>query len=589
MRNWMSWIWPGVTAVACLTALALWLEHSVIEADLEARTLAALHDQQHNWVRLTLDGRDLILRGEAPREDSQAAALEIARSVEGVRRVDDQTSLLPLVSPYRLSAEKTAVGVTLQGYAPDQRTRAAIVAELSQILPGIAISDQIKLARGAPDNLAEIAAHGLAAFPRFSTGTLEIQGSAMRIGGLALDPKDHQAALQVLAGEPPDGATLEAVEITPSPAKDDYRFDAEIEGNNLTLGGYVPDPETRARILRDVKALRADVTVEDQMLYATGVPDGVDWAAAASEIAALVTRLAQGRAEIDGRLLNLTGQVTDSAAFREIQAALGGPLPNGLVLGTADIGVARVSPFVWSASVSADGLVMSGFVPDDATRARLSQAAELKFGNGAVDVRMQVASGAPDGFSTAAMAALQALSRLEDASVELSGTKIALAGVALTPPALQSITGTLAESLPQGFEIEHQIEIKPVASQPLDTAACQAELDRLLSSNRILFDTAAAAITPHSRGFLDRLAFAVLNCGDARIEISGHTDSDGAATFNLALSQQRSEAVLAYLTAAGVAPSRLQTVGFGESRPVADNDTEAGKADNRRIEFRVVN
>lgn len=588
MRNWTSWIWPGVAAVACLTALALWLEHKVVEADLEARTLAAL-EQQHGWARLALDGRDLTLQGEAPAEESRSAALQIARDVYGVRIVRDETRLLPLEAPYRFSAEKTEAGVTLTGFAPDQATRAAIVAQLSQMLPGIAISDQIKLARGAPDKLMEFAAYGMSAFPRFSTGSLEISDLTMRINGQALSPEDHETALQTLSVDPPTGATLKALDISAASAEGDYRFTAAIDGSNLKLSGYAPDFETRASIRSAAEAVRADLTVTDELLYATGVPEGVDWAAAAAETVALVTRMTKGRADIEGRRLDLSGQVTDGAAFREIQAALGRQLAGGLVLGTADIGVARVSPFTWSASVSDDGLLMSGFVPDDATRARLSDAAGLKFGALAIDDRLQVASGAPEGFATAALAALQALSRLEDASVDLVDAKVSIAGLALTPPAQEAIADNLTEMLPQDFAVERQIEIKPLPSQPLDGVGCQDELNRLVATNTILFETAEAGIALHSHGFLDRIAFAALRCGDARLEVSGHTDSDGAEAFNLALSKRRAEAVLTYLSAAGVASNRLEAIGFGESRPVADNETEAGKADNRRIEFRVVN
>lgn len=589
MRNWTSWIWPGVAAVACLTALALWLEHKVVEADLETRTLAALEQQKHGWARLALNGRDLTLQGEAPAEESQSAALEIARDVYGVRIVRDETRLLPLETPYRFSAEKTEAGVMLTGFAPDQATRAVIVAQLSQMLPGIAISDQIKLARGAPDNLIELVAYGMSAFPRFSTGSVEISDTTMRVNGHALSPTDHEAALQMLSADPPTGTKLETLEITAAGAAGDYRFAVEIDGSNLKLSGYVPDSETRASIRSAVAVVRADLMMTDELLYATGVPEGVDWAAAAAETVALVTRMTQGRADIEGRRLDLSGQVTDGAAFREIQAALGGQLAGGLVLGTADIGVARVSPFTWSASVSADGLVMSGFVPDDATRARLSDAAGLKFGALAIDDRLQVASGAPEGFATAALAALQALSRLEDASVDLTDTRIAIAGLALTPPAQKAVVDNLTETLTQDFAVEPQIEIKLLPSQTLDEAGCQDELNRLVTTNTILFETAEAGIAAHSHGFLDRIAFAAQRCGDARLEVSGHTDSDGAEAFNLALSKRRAEAVLTYLSAAGVVSDRLEAIGFGESRPVADNETEAGKADNRRIEFRVVN
>ena len=74
----------------------------------------------------------------------------------------------------------------------------------------------------------------------------------------------------------------------------------------------------------------------------------------------------------------------------------------------------------------------------------------------------------------------------------------------------------------------------------------------------------------------------------ARIEIHGHTDSDGDSETNQILSQQRAEAVLSALVARGIDPARLAAIGFGESQPIAPNVTDDGRATNRRIEFIVL-
>jgi OOP family OmpA-OmpF porin len=71
------------------------------------------------------------------------------------------------------------------------------------------------------------------------------------------------------------------------------------------------------------------------------------------------------------------------------------------------------------------------------------------------------------------------------------------------------------------------------------------------------------------------------------VEIAGHTDSTGDAAANLALSQQRAEAVLGYLTRAGLASGNFLAKGYGQERPVASNETEEGRARNRRTEFVV--
>jgi OOP family OmpA-OmpF porin len=73
-----------------------------------------------------------------------------------------------------------------------------------------------------------------------------------------------------------------------------------------------------------------------------------------------------------------------------------------------------------------------------------------------------------------------------------------------------------------------------------------------------------------------------------RVEIGGHTDSIGSSSYNLELSALRAQSVKSYLIEHGISPDRLTTRGYGESMPIASNATPAGRALNRRIEFRIL-
>ncbi len=102
----------------------------------------------------------------------------------------------------------------------------------------------------------------------------------------------------------------------------------------------------------------------------------------------------------------------------------------------------------------------------------------------------------------------------------------------------------------------------------------------------ILFDTAKADIKPESGGLLEQVAALLQNDPSLTIEIQGHTDNVGAPASNLTLSRQRADAVKAWLvTRLGIDAARLTTAGFGDSKPVADNATDAGRALNRRVDL----
>jgi OmpA-OmpF porin, OOP family len=101
--------------------------------------------------------------------------------------------------------------------------------------------------------------------------------------------------------------------------------------------------------------------------------------------------------------------------------------------------------------------------------------------------------------------------------------------------------------------------------------------------NNILFDTGRATIRPESEAPLATVVELLKGDPALRLEIQGHTDNVGARDANMKLSQDRADSVRAYLVKGGVDAARLTTAGFGDTRPVADNKTDAGRAQNRRV------
>jgi len=103
----------------------------------------------------------------------------------------------------------------------------------------------------------------------------------------------------------------------------------------------------------------------------------------------------------------------------------------------------------------------------------------------------------------------------------------------------------------------------------------------------IQFETAKAVIKSSSYSILDNVVTVMQNNPQYKLSIEGHTDSQGSETLNLDLSQRRAEAVRLYLVNNGIAAARMAATGYGESMPVADNNTAEGRALNRRVEFKV--
>jgi outer membrane protein OmpA-like peptidoglycan-associated protein len=140
------------------------------------------------------------------------------------------------------------------------------------------------------------------------------------------------------------------------------------------------------------------------------------------------------------------------------------------------------------------------------------------------------------------------------------------------------------------FEDTTPIVLKsPVPPPEPPPARVEVKQDRIEIKEKIQFAFNAAEILPASDGLLTEVANALKEHKEIKkVAIHGHTDSDGETAYNQELSQRRATAVLNWLKAHGVEGSRLESKGFGESKPIADNDTPEGKEKNRRVEFLIV-
>ena len=161
-----------------------------------------------------------------------------------------------------------------------------------------------------------------------------------------------------------------------------------------------------------------------------------------------------------------------------------------------------------------------------------------------------------------------------------------LSGDALYEAAAVQIRAGLGKDFPQGWQFKPEISVKPPAA-PVDATVCQQLFADLLGKARIRFESGKADIVADSAGLLDRLIETALRCPTANIEIAGHTDADGEEPANQALSEKRAQAVTDYLVKAGLPANRFSAVGYGSTQPIAGNDTDEGKAQNRRIDFVV--
>jgi OOP family OmpA-OmpF porin len=361
-----------------------------------------------------------------------------------------------------------------------------------------------------------------------------------------------------------------------------YVWSAERDVVRVTLGGDTPLPTIKGRLLEAARASLGGVEVVDHMGLARGAPEHFE--AAARLLIDQVGKLKDGKIALSDSGVSLSGMARDLGGREAIAAALKS-LPAGFSVASNEV---RAPPYVFQANKDpvAVTLTLTGYVPDNNTHAALVQAAGRKFFNEKVVDNLKVSVGAASGFANAITRALGALSRLSTGSLVVSDREIRLSGDALYDAAAGQIRAALPREVPQGWQVKADISVKPAASA-VDATVCQQLFTDLLGKARVRFVPGGANIDPDSAGLLDRLIEIAMRCPAANIEIGGHTDADGEDGFNQVLSEKRAEAVVDYLVKAGLSADRFKAVGYGSTQPVAGNDTDEGKAQNRRIDFQV--
>jgi outer membrane protein OmpA-like peptidoglycan-associated protein len=220
-------------------------------------------------------------------------------------------------------------------------------------------------------------------------------------------------------------------------------------------------------------------------------------------------------------------------------------------------------------------ITLKGAVPADA--------AAKYFGSIAGDVpidALKVTPNLPDDFITNAIAGLESIETLSDARLGFDGSRWWLRGKAKSQVDKDTIAAKIA-ALPKGADWSVDVDLMAPAD------ICRISATALAGRNAIVFAAGKAILDKSSMPVLDELAKDLAACPDTYVHVQGYTDSDGDADSNLALSVARAEAVAAALTDRGIDEGRLYAEGYGESEPVAPNDTKQNKQRNRRIAFEI--
>jgi OmpA-OmpF porin, OOP family len=559
-----------------------------IEADIFARSsslksTATSNMSGLNWAESFVRGRDVSILGELDSTTIQDNAAQATKEVWGVRLVDNRTSLIPEAKPFAWSAKLDAGRMTFDGVLPPDGARSRIAAFAAEKFTPAKVDNRISHARGAPYGFSIAAMSLTRELQRLEAGEALLSGQTVTLRGRAPNLDVARSVTQA-ARAVPLGYTIAEISVTVPPQRP-YAWSLERNAAGINISGLVVEQSDRGTLFGALDRHVANTPRQDTLMVAPGRPASVLFPAASDLVGRLTGGLKTGRIDIVDSALTITGEAKDAASYRAVTELLSRPLPAGLTLAKADIRPPVASPYVFNVARAAGTVRLTGYVPDEAARTDVRERVTRQFLGEKIEDALEIANGAPANFTASAGLAIDRLARLASGSANILDRVLTLKGEALTQVAADTAKSA-AVGLPQGWRYDPDVFVKP-QGEVLAGPACQTEISDLVSRGRMQFEVGSAAIYRDSFGLLDHLAFTMRRCSAAAIEIGGHTDSDGSPELNQDLSRRRAEAVADYLRTAGVEAHRISAFGYGPSRPVAPNDTDANKLRNRRIEFLV--
>jgi OOP family OmpA-OmpF porin len=244
------------------------------------------------------------------------------------------------------------------------------------------------------------------------------------------------------------------------------------------------------------------------------------------------------------------------------------------------------------ATLSPEGAVqLRGRLRNEITREAVNSMALAHFGTDRVYLAARLDETLPANWPIRVLSGIEALAHLSNGAVTITPETLRVIGKTGDLEASAKIARLLAVKLGASAQFSIDViyveKLDPVASLPT-ADECEIEIAEILKSRKIAFEPGFGTIDPGASGIMDDIADVLKLCGEIKLEIGGHTDSQGREIMNLQLSQARAQAVLDELRARRVLTSSYRAVGFGETLPIANNKTEEGREANRRIEFILI-
>ena len=590
-------------AAACLSVMGAWSASGWIEGRSAEVVRDSLEQEGHSWVAVDTDGLLVKLSGEAPDEATRFRIVTLAGRDVDPDRIVDQMDVRPteeIAAPdFSIELLRNNEGIFLIGLVPEDMDRSEIVAIIENLMGDGEVSDMLETADyPVPDGWNASIGYAMAVLQDLPRSKISATANQVTVRAISESLKDKRKIESELSRKAPDGLKLVLDISAPRSVISPFTLRLTLNEGIAEFDACSSENEkSRERIL--TAARQAGFTGKIECAIGLGVPSPT-WAEAVETSIGALSDLGAGSLTIsDADITLVATDSTDQALFDRVIGELDAALPEVFSLHATlpekviidGSGESQGTPeFV--ATRSPEGNVqLRGRLPDDRTKEIVGSFARARFGSEEVYLATRDDPELPRNWPIRVLASLEALAELDSGSVVVQPEYVEVKGISGKEDASDTISRLLADKLGESENFDVAIRYDKLLDPTLNIPKpdeCVDRLNKIVNAQKIIFEPSSAEIPEASQQTIDQMAEVVKLCDHVTIEIGGHTDSQGREIMNQNLSQQRADAVKSALSARRILTRNLQSKGYGETIPIADNKTEEGREANRRIEFKLI-
>ena len=588
----------GFLASVAAASLVATFAVATLEDTTERNSKSALVASGQNWAQIETNGTLVILTGTAPDERKRIQAFEAISGVVSTTRIQsmmDVEESIPAIAPhFALEILRSGSDVSLIGITPSE-SEGDIIRDAIADISGVSLIDMKEsTAWAAPQGWDVALKFGAEIMMRVERAKISIMSGEVIVTAVVKSDAEKQLLQQELQSLKPEGVAL-SIDITaPRPIFAPYTLTLIAGETDTTLLCYALTQDGEERIVEAARRLGAPDTATCEI--GIGAPTE-NWSHIAVAGMDAVAKMGAGSFEMQDSGVTLTAPLGfDAQTFNAIAQSLQEALPDAYslqaVLPEAEVVADDETRPHFHAQLGDDGkVILEGVTVDEISKRTLLTYAEAKFGHDAVNDISKIANFAPHGWTSRQLVALEVLSMLIKGNINVTEETVAVTGTGETAGLYDAILSKLEVGF--GADARFTIVVEEIIPEPVvedqpDAKECEAEISALLDESQILFAPSSAVIESASVKTINKIVTVLNRCKLAAFEIGGHTDSQGREEMNLNLSQHRADAVLDSLLARNMLLGELTAVGYGETQPIADNETEEGRQENRRIAFKLL-